>query len=78
MATMLALITRRLSRLLPHAAPPADDRDDEELREYGWHESSWIMARGVDVIELPPQAAAALFPDTQPAFYDACDEPLAA
>jgi hypothetical protein len=78
MATMLALITRRLSRLLPQAATPADERDDDELREHGWHESSWIMARGVDVIELPPQAAAALFPDTQPAFYDACDEPLAA
>jgi hypothetical protein len=78
MATMLALITRRLSRLLPHVATLADERDEEEQREHGWHESSWIMARGVDVIELSPQAAAALFPDTQPAFYDACEEPLAA
>jgi hypothetical protein len=78
MATMLALLTRRLSRFLPHAVAPIDDREEAELREHGWHESSWIMARGVDVIELPPQAAAALFPDTQPAFYDACDAPIAA
>jgi hypothetical protein len=69
---MLALITRRLTRLLPHATLPESVRDDEEPREHGWHESSWIMARGVEVIELPPQVAAALFPDTQPAFYDAC------
>jgi hypothetical protein len=75
---MLALIARRLHRLLPQSAAPVDERDEEEQREHGWHESSWIMARGVDVIELPPQAAAALFPDTQPAFYDPGTEPLAA
>jgi hypothetical protein len=75
---MLALITRRLTRLLPHATAPLDERGDEEPREHGWHESSWIMAHGVEVIELPPQAAAALFPDTQPAFYDACETPFAA
>ena len=75
---MLALITRRLNRLLPHSSVPANELDGEEPREHGWHESSWVMARGVDVIELPPQAAAALFPDSQPAFYDACETPLAA
>lgn len=63
----------RLTRLLPQsfADVRADNRADNnaERRESGWHESSWVMAQGVDVIELPPAVAASLFPDTQPAAY---------
>ncbi len=70
----------RLTRLLPQAF--ADERDDVvEERQSGWHESSWVMAQGLDVIELPATLAATLFPDTQPAaYYDRISdiEPLAA
>jgi hypothetical protein len=70
----------RLTRLLPQ--PFADVRaDEQEQRETGWHESSWVMSQGLDVIELPHSAAATLFPDTQPAaYYDPIGdrEPLAA
>ena len=41
----------------------------------------WVMAQGLDVIELPATVAATLFPDTQPAaYYDpiGTEEPLAA
>ena len=70
----------RLTRLLPQSF--ADTRDDEqERRESGWHESSWVMAQGLEVMELPPTLVATLFPDTQPAtYYDPIGEmePLAA
>ena len=70
----------RLTRLLPQSF--ADTRaDEQEQRESGWHESSWVMAKGLDVIELPHTVAATLFPDTQPAaYYDPIGdrEPLAA
>ncbi len=70
----------RLTRLLPQSF--ADVRADAvEDRESGWHESSWVMAQGLDAIELPHTAAATLFPDTQPAaYYDPTGEgePLAA
>ena len=70
----------RLTRLLPQSF--ADVRaDEEDLRQSGWHESSWVMAQGLDVIELPSAVAATLFPDTQPAaYYDPIGdrEPLAA
>jgi hypothetical protein len=80
---MFSLIARRLSHLARTVygdlAPSAPDDDDErEGASGGWHESSWVMARGVEVIELPPAAAASLFPDTQPAFYESEREPLAA
>jgi hypothetical protein len=70
----------RLTRLLPQpfADAPADESD---ARESGWHESSWVMSQGLDVIELPMAVAATLFPDTQPAaYYDPIGdmEPLAA
>ena len=70
----------RLTRLLPQAF--ADERVDlVEERQSGWHESSWVMSRGLDVIELSPTAAATLFPATQPAAYFdqfGDEEPLAA
>ena len=71
----------RLTRLLPQTLPEDARADDTEERHSGWHESSWVMAQGLDVIELPATAGAALFPDTQPAaYYDPIGdaEPLAA
>ena len=68
----------RLTRLLPQSLPDAR-ADDAELREIGWHESSWAMSQGLDVIELAPAAAG--FADTQPAAYFdpfGDEEPLAA
>ena len=80
MFTQIADRLSRLTRLLPQTF--ADVRADEaEPRESGWHESSWVMAQGLDVIELPHTVAATLFPDTQPAaYYDPIGdvEPLAA
>lgn len=64
---MFTQITDRLSRLT--RLLPQTLADDAEPRESGWHESSWVMSRGLDVIELSPTAAATLFPDTQPAAY---------
>jgi hypothetical protein len=70
----------RFARLRPAARP--DVRDDEhDERQSGWYESTWVMAQGLDVIELPAAVAATLFPDTQPAtYYDNIgeQEPLAA
>ena len=69
----------RFARLLPQAVPELSPEADE--RQSGWHESSWVMAQGMDVIELPAAVAATLFPDTQPAaYYDpiGTEEPLAA
>jgi hypothetical protein len=80
---MFTLITdhlSRLSRLLPQT-PPEVHAEADELRQSGWHESSWVLAKGVDVIELPAAVSAALFPDTVPAaYYDNTGdaEPLAA
>ena len=59
----------RLTRLLPQSFADVRADNNTERRESGWHESSWVMAQGVDVIELPPAVAASLFPDTQPAAY---------
>jgi hypothetical protein len=79
---MFHLIADRLSRftrLLPQAVPDLDDRADGEIAQRGWHESSFALAKGADVIELPAPLAASWFPDTQPAFHDASEEsPLAA
>jgi hypothetical protein len=80
MFTQIADRLSRLTRLLPQTIVEART-DDEEQRQSGWHESSWVMARGLDVIELPAAVAASLFPDTQPAaYYDPIGdvEPLAA
>jgi hypothetical protein len=80
MFTLIAHRLTRLTRLLPHVL--GEDRlAIEEVRHSGWHESSWVLAQGVEVIELPSGVAAALFPDTQPAaYYDPIgeEEPLAA
>ena len=78
---MLTLIAKQLTRWLPQTGPARDTAaDDDEPRDSGWHQSSWDLAQGVEVIELPATAIAVLFPDTQPAFYCAGDddEPLAA
>ena len=81
---MFMQIADRLTRfacLLPHASLERDEHADEELPQSGWHESSWVMAQGLDVIELPTSMAATLFPDTQPAaYFDPIgnEEPLAA
>jgi hypothetical protein len=77
MFTLIAHRLTRLTRLLPQAL--ADDRNDvDEERQSGWHESSWVLAQGVDVIELPTVAGAAVFADTLASFYEADEEPLAA
>jgi hypothetical protein len=68
MFTQIADRLSRLTRLLPHSFAEARG-DEREQRESGWHESSWVMAQGLDVIELPAAVAASLFPDTQPAAY---------
>jgi hypothetical protein len=78
--TMFMQIADRLSRLTrrpPQPLPQALDAQTEQ-RQSGWHESSWVMAQGMDVIELSAAAAITLFPDTQPAFYDTGDELRAA
>ncbi len=77
---MFTQLVQHFSRFLPPAAsrastaPPADD----ERSGSGWHESSWVLAHGADVIELPVPVAASWFPDTQPAFHDASAETLRA
>lgn len=76
MFSQIAHRLTRLTQLLPQAPAQSALTDDE--RQSGWHESSWVMAQGVEVIELPPSAAAALFADTQPAFYEPDEAPLAA
>jgi hypothetical protein len=69
MFTLIADRLNRLTRRLPLALP--DERADEtEPGQSGWHESSWVLAQGVEVIELPAALSASYFPDTQPAFYD--------
>ena len=73
---MFTQFVQQLARFLPpaaartSAAPPAG----VERSGSGWHESSWVLAQGADVIELPPPVAATWFPDTQPAFHDASPE----
>ena len=81
MFTQIADRLSRLTRLLPQTFADARADDALERRESGWHESSWVMAQGLDVIELPTTMVATLFPDTQPAaYYDPIgrEEPLAA
>ena len=68
MFTLIADRLTRLTRLLPQVLPEVRAGVDE-VRQSGWHESSWVLAQGVDVIELPASVSAALFPDTQPAAY---------
>ena len=71
----------RLTRLLPQTFADVRADEEEQQRESGWHESSWVMAQGLDVIELPTSMVATLFPDTQPAaYFDPIgnEEPLAA
>jgi hypothetical protein len=78
---MFNLIAHRLTRFarrLPTAQAQVDARGDSELTQHGWHESSWTLAQGADVIELPAPLAASWFPDTQPAFHDASEESLLA
>jgi hypothetical protein len=80
MFTLIADHLTRLTRLLPQVLPEVR-ADADEVRQSGWHESSWVLAQGVEVIELPAAVSAALFPDTQPAaYYDNTgdEEPLAA
>jgi hypothetical protein len=55
-----ALFDRR--RPMPPRADIEDDAEPTEAdRSSGWHESSWALASGVEVIELPAAAAAAWF-----------------
>jgi hypothetical protein len=69
---MLTQLVQQLTRFLPQAAhKPVTPAALEAREERGWHESSWSLAQGVDVIELPAPAAASWFPDTQPSFHDA-------
>ena len=74
---MFHLIADRLTRFarrLPPLPAEGDERGHDELAPRGWHESSWLLAQGVEVIELPAPLAASWFPDTQPAFHDASEE----
>jgi hypothetical protein len=74
MFTLIADHLTRLTRLLPQVLPDVRAEPDD-VRQSGWHESSWVLAQGVDVIELPASVSAALFPDTQPAaYYDHASE----
>ena len=73
---MLTQLVQQLTRFLPHGAPPARPAATEAREARGWHESSWSLAQGADVIELPAPAAASWFPDTQPSFHDASEELL--
>jgi hypothetical protein len=60
----IPLVTARPSRAAWRAddlQDPDDDSPPEAPAPSGWHESSWALATGVDVIELPPSAAAAWF-----------------
>jgi hypothetical protein len=66
---MFSNLVQQLTRLWPHGAPSARAVPDIELDEPGWHASGRSWARGADAIQLPPSAAASLFPDTQPAFH---------
>jgi hypothetical protein len=76
---MFMHLVQSLSRWLPHGVPSAAEAAPYEPREHGWHESSWALTHGADVIELPPSVAASWFPDTQPAFHGPSEEsPLAA
>ena len=76
---MLTQLVQQLTRFLPHGVPaPVKPVASEAREERGWHESSWTLAQGADVIELPAPAAASWFPDTQPSFHDASEELLRA
>ena len=78
---MFTHLVQQLARLLPPAAPrtTATRPTDEAGSAHGWHESSWVLAHGADVIELPAPLAASWFPDTQPSFHGPSeDTPLAA
>jgi hypothetical protein len=59
-----ALFDRR-RQPLPNPLLDADDDDapaDGDVPS-GWHESSWALAAGVEVIELPASETAAWFAD---------------
>jgi hypothetical protein len=76
---MFTHLVQQLSRLLPPATPRAAAPAADDGPERGWHESSWVLAHGADVIELPAPLAASWFPDTQPSFHGPSeDTPLAA
>jgi hypothetical protein len=77
---MFTQLVQQLSRFLPPAAPRASTMPPagDERSGSGWHESSWVLAHGADVIELPAPVAASWFPDTQPAFHDTSEEALRA
>jgi hypothetical protein len=70
---MFTQLVQQLTRFLPHGAPTSRT-PDIELRESGWHASSWSLKQGADVIELPAAATASLFQDTQPAFHGPSEE----
>jgi hypothetical protein len=64
---MLTSITLRLSRLLPQTAPARPDDGDLDHEDRSCYNSSFDLARGLEVIEHrgPPGAA---FCDTLPAY----------
>jgi hypothetical protein len=78
MFNLIADRLTRFARLLPQAMPDFEERAEGEVTQNGWHESSWTLAKGADVIELPASLAASWFPDTQPAFHDASAESVLA
>jgi hypothetical protein len=60
-AMWTALFDRRRPVPAPAPVDADDDAPDEAGVPGGWHESSWALASGVEVIELPASEAAAWF-----------------
>jgi hypothetical protein len=68
-AAMLNMIFNSLTRLRPQASP-AEAVQPWTNEDIGWHNSSFELARGLDVIEHR-DLALAVFADTMPAFQRA-------
>jgi hypothetical protein len=64
--SMLSQVVQSLARLLPRSAPPHEAIDWADS-ERGWHNSSYALAHGLEVIEHFESSS--LFPDTLPAFH---------
>ncbi len=67
MTTMLNLISDGLSRLRPNTAPARPD-DDWFYEASSCYDSSFDLARGLDVIEHRGTPGA-VFSDTEPAYH---------
>ena len=66
---MLSQIVIGLSRLLPQAPEREAVSEAWSDSETGWHNSSYALANGLQVIEHFDADAVPLFPDTLPACH---------